>query len=430
MRLVVNKPGKSFFKIAAVLLAALCIGQEARANVFASNIKLNGGLSSITNSNASPVIVSYILNEPATLGTTINILSGGTTVDSINVVAGNPGTLKGTNAVVWGATNSGGSTVGGGIYSVSITAVASGYTNWTQITTDTNAANFVIWPAGIAVDCNTKSLYYGRIMVANSGPSLRTSPGQTNGIIKLNADGSYADEGQRNAGYAFAFDGILGDIPRRGRIGADDRFYFDDWSDSGVVVAVDMLMTTNQVIIDSANFTQSDNQGTWPDFDVTDVGTTNARVYLTDANFPTQGLWSWPITNNGAADPVDDGAQVVRPDNNNTLGTIMPRSAVFGLMLDENKDIFLGATLVTTGSPLPRATCVTNWPSGTNHPLYTNNILWQVGQTNDAFLGLTDMAIDSRVNPHFVACPLSQVPGGGPTTGGLLILNAATGALV
>ena len=337
MRHVVNKPGTSLFRIAAVLLAALCAGQEARANVFASNIKLNGTLGGITNSSAGPVTISFILNEPATLGTTINILSGPTVVDTISVAAGSPGALPGTNAVVWGATNSGGSTVGGGIYSVSVTPATSGYTNWTQITTDTNIGNDVYWPAGIAVDCNTNSLYYGRIMVANSGPSHGTSPGQTNGIIKLNADGSYADEGQSNAGYAFAFDGILGDIPRRGRIGADDRFYFDDWSDSGVVVAVDMLMTTNQVIIDSANFTQSDNRlGTWPDFDVTDVGTTNARVYLTDANFPTQGLWSWPITNNGAADPVDDGAQVVRPDNNNTLGT--DHAGVGGVWADAGRE--------------------------------------------------------------------------------------------
>ena len=424
MRLVVNQPGKSLFRIAAILLAALCAGQEARANVFASNIKLNGGLSSITNS-ASPVTIGFILNEPATLGTTINILSGATVVDTISVAAGNPGTLKGTNALVWGATNSGGSSVGGGIYSVSITPAASGYTNWMQITSDTNPGNYVSWPAGIAVDCNPNSLYYGRVMVANSGPNdTGTNYGDTNGIIKLNADASFADEGQSNAGYAFISDGFLGDIPRHGRIGADDRFYFNDWSSNGKIVAVDMLMTTNQVIIDSANFTLADASGNWPEFDVTDVGTTNARVYLSDENAVNpQGIWSWPITNNGAADPTDDGVQVVHVDGNGTPGTDIPGRAVFGLMLDENKDIFLGNVQAGSGAE-PRATCITNWPGSTNQPLNTNNILWQVGQNDNTFNNIADLAIDSRVTPHYVAYAMSA------GLGGLRILNAATGTLV
>src|SRR5579862_445349 len=143
MKSAVTLRKTTFYPIFLALMAAMSTKPSARGNVFASNIKLNGGLSSITNNSASPVTISFILNEPATLGTTINILSGGTNVDSISIASGNPGTLKGTNAVVWGGTNSGGSSVGGGIYSVSITAAASGYTNWTQITSDTNLGNYV-----------------------------------------------------------------------------------------------------------------------------------------------------------------------------------------------------------------------------------------------------------------------------------------------
>jgi hypothetical protein len=110
----------AFVASAAVLAVALSAGPRARANVFASNVKLNGNLSSVTNSSGTPVTISFILNEPASLGTTIKVLSGVTVVDTISVASGNSGTLRGTNAVVWGGTNSLGQNVGGGTYSVSI----------------------------------------------------------------------------------------------------------------------------------------------------------------------------------------------------------------------------------------------------------------------------------------------------------------------
>src|ERR1700748_612224 len=121
---------------ATILAAGLLAGPSAQADVFASNIKLNGNLSSITNASGTPVTISYILNEPASLGTTIQILSGTNVVSTIGVASGNSGTLRGTNAVVWGGTNSLGQNVGGGVYSVSITPASSGYTNWAQTTTD------------------------------------------------------------------------------------------------------------------------------------------------------------------------------------------------------------------------------------------------------------------------------------------------------
>ncbi len=427
MKSAVILPKSLSFSILLALFAALSAAPNARANVYASNIKLNGNLSSVTNGSGTPVTISYILNEPASLGTTVKILSGTNVVDTISVAAGNSGTLLGTNSVVWGGTNSQGGNVGGGTYLVSITPGSSGYTNWTQTTVDsTSNGTYINWPAGIAVNCNTNSLYYGRIMVANSGPnSSGPRIGDTNGVIKLNADGSFADEGQGNAGYPFNSDNFLGDTPRRGRIADDDRFYFNDWSGNGKIVAVDMRMTSNQVILDSINFTGNDSSGNWPEFDVTGVGTTNARVYLADVNFPgSQGVWSWTITNNGAANSPDEGMQVIQADGNNTPGTDIPGESVYGLMLDSNNDIFIGNIVQDTGDPLPRATCITNWPSSTNQPLYTNNILWQVGRTNDTFLYISDLAIDSRANPHYVACAMN----GG--AGGIRVLNAADGSLV
>jgi len=399
---------------------AVATTSNTSANVFASNIKLNGSFASVSNSTPPPFSISFILNEPATLGTTISILSGTNVVASLFAPSGSPGTLKGTNVMIWGGTNSGGMSAPGGTYSIAITPASSGYTNWTQITSDTNHGNYVAWPAGIAVDCNTNSLYYGRIMVANSvgNPNGGTNFGDTNGIIKLNADGSFADEGQGNAGYPFSYDGFNGDSPRRGRVAADDRFYFNDWTGDGKIVAVDIRVSTNQVILDSENFTGADVSGSFPEFDVAAVGTSAARAYLADYNNPgSVGLWSWPITNKGAADPVDDGIRVVTPG-----GTDIPNRAVYGLMLDSSNDIFIGDVQQTLG-PYPSATCITNWPSSSNLPLITNNVLWQVGQSDSTFLDVSDLAIDSRTNPRFVACAMSGA------TGGLRILNVADGSL-
>jgi hypothetical protein len=403
------------------LLAVAAITPEARANVYASNIKFNGNLSSVTNAAGTPVTISFILNEPASLGTTINIVSGASVVDAISIAAGNAGTLKGSNAVVWGGTNSSGGNVAGGTYGVTITPSSSGYTNWTQITTDSNPGNYVYWPAGIAVDCNTNSLYYGRIMVANSGPNdSGTNFGDTNGIIKLNADASFADEGQSTAGYSFDFDGYNGDTPRRGRVGADDRFYFNDWSGNGRIVAVDMPMTTNQVVLDSANFTGPAANGEFPEIDITDAGTTNALAWFADFTQPGVGVWAWPMTNNGAVNPSDTtGTQILAPG-----GTDIPAKSAYGLMIDERQDIFIGDFQTGSGSTEPRVTCITNWPSSPNQPLTNNNVLWSVGQGDNTFEDVYDLAIDSRANPHYVACALD----GG--AGGLRILSATNGSLV
>src|ERR1035438_7343436 len=101
---------------------------SAHANVYATNIKLNGSLTSDTNVQ-SGLNISFILNEPATLGTTIKIHSGVTVVDTISIASG-AGTLMGLNTVFWGGTNSLGTKIPAGTngipYGVSTTPPASG----------------------------------------------------------------------------------------------------------------------------------------------------------------------------------------------------------------------------------------------------------------------------------------------------------------
>ena len=56
---------------------------SARAYVYATDIKVNGSLTTISNSANSPVSITYRLNQPATSGVTVNILKGTTEVAAI-----------------------------------------------------------------------------------------------------------------------------------------------------------------------------------------------------------------------------------------------------------------------------------------------------------------------------------------------------------
>src|SRR5438045_298423 len=86
-------------------LSCLVCARPAQANVYATNIKLNGSLSSVNVSAGTTVNISYILNEAASLGATIKILSGSIVVRTITVAGGNPGASRGANSVAWDGKN-------------------------------------------------------------------------------------------------------------------------------------------------------------------------------------------------------------------------------------------------------------------------------------------------------------------------------------
>ena len=179
-----------------------------------------------------------------------------------------------------------------GNYTVSVSASSSGYLVWTQILTNTNTK--VYWSSGIAVDTTTNSAYYGRVMVANGVTTALNVAPHPVGIVKFNADGSEADEGQSDAGNPFVTDSWLGDSCRSLKYGTDDRVYYDDWTGSGRIIACDMIMSSNQVVLDSANFFGTASGGNWADIDVTDLGTTNAMASFADGGYPSVGVWCWP----------------------------------------------------------------------------------------------------------------------------------------
>ena len=121
----------------------ICLAYPAtlRANVYATNIRLNGGITNQTIAPGTNVAISYILNEVATAGLRIDINSGASSVRTITLTNGAPGTARGTNTILWNGTDNLGQNVAGGTYFISITAAAVGSNSWWQTSDDFNTNN-------------------------------------------------------------------------------------------------------------------------------------------------------------------------------------------------------------------------------------------------------------------------------------------------
>ncbi len=387
-----------------LVLGAVLPASSARANVYATDIKVNGSLSTITNPAASSVTISYILNQTATRGVTVAITQG---TNQVVTLTGE--TSMGVNTVEWGLTNSSGAAVAAGAYSLSITASADdlsgGASNWTQISIDgpNTAANY---PLGMDVDKNTNSPYYGRVVVGCAVPGIIYGVAQSDGLYKANADGSPADEGAFGyAGYATNDNGDIGtnqmpdfgssyhdySLPGLIRIGGDDRIYFIDQSGNGAVVACDILATTNQLVICEGpgnsstglgasigyhhsphNYANNPDGGLlnvsgegWGQFDVAGFETGHPALYLVDTgDSPSAGVWMYRLTN-GASDPADTvGTQVVGAATNQSLFVVTGA----GVSVDANLDVFVGQDRANATDVLNRVFAFTNWNGGVLPP--------------------------------------------------------------
>jgi hypothetical protein len=435
---------------------------DAHANVFASDIKLNGSLSSVSASPSSPVTITYRLNQNAT-AVTVSILQGGTAVATLV-----GGTNVGLNTVTWGVTNSSGGALSAGTYSVSIRASASGFAAWQQISVDTNPGMPAYFPLGIAVDNNTNSPYFGRVIMgctlAGDAPSNNVPiAAEKVGLYKMNADGSQADEGwYGNAGYTnddAADAPVAGQMPGTSpfnvdpmkiRIGDDDRIYWIDNSYYGAVIACDMEATTNQVVINNNsahNYENNPNYSSlgigFQQFDVTETTTANAALWLCQSGQPSIGIWLFHLTN-GASDTSDtSGVQVVEAGGDAALDTSG------GVSVDNHLDIFVGQNSVSE-SAIYGAMEFTNWDGGVLPPPNTNGattstyvvggaageVAWGFGCgvdttcTNDpTFEAVNDVVINSKLNPTLLACPMSAGSDNG-NGGGIRVLNATNGSVI
>jgi FlgD Ig-like domain len=385
----------------AIALALTSLTWSARANVYATNIKVNGSTNSPTVLAGKDVTISYILNEPASAGVTVNILSGSTVIRSMAMAAGNPGALRGANTVTWDGKNVAGNPVAGGDYACSITAAATGYKVWTQTTSDANPGNQIWTPWGLAVNQNTNSFYYGRVFVANCWQYT----GNPLGFNKLNADGSPAEEGLfSDGGYAwtsFAWP----ESPFRIKVGPDDRFYALDWVGYGVVMSWDQHITPSSMLNVMTDY--NNPGGNLGGFTVTGTGA-DRKLWMVDNTTSGYGLIRWNMQADGTLASGDQGTQIVQVGGGSDLD-----DSAFDIALDKNGKIYM-----TCEPSLDTQYKIMRFPAYAGTMLTTAD--WKLDNTTP-----WDNNFAIAINPAatYAAVSLSR-------SNALLILNPDTGATI
>jgi hypothetical protein len=364
-----------------LVLAGLWLGSVAtlRANVYATNIRLNGGTNNVAITGS--VSISYILNEPATAGVRIDISSGTNIVRSLILSNGVPGTLLGSNSVSWDGKDGTGASVPLGTYSISITAAAAGYGGWTQISNDSNPNKYVYSPGGIAVNRNTNSLYYGRVIVANAyeGINPQFNEGDRLGLQKWNADGSAADEGGFSAG------GWAWSLPWKVEIGSDDRVYVSD-QDEGVLLSFDEILATNslRLVLNTNNYPGSSSPD-WTGLFISG-SPTNSQLWMADNTSGGLGIRRWNISANGLVASNDTGVTIVKSGPGSDVDG-SPRDVA----LDSSNRIYTVQYVLGSGDPAYR---VFRFPAPVESSLPETNSSWEIGSGDDQMGGANGVAID------------------------------------
>jgi hypothetical protein len=288
----------------ALALAFISSALTARANVYATDIRLNGSQKAAVILPGDSLTISYILNDTATGGVWVRIYSGTNVIQTLASADEKAGTNAGTNFAIWSETPD----LAEGVYTVGITAASAGYDTWTNITDDGTNFNVQV-PRGISVNQNTNSLFYGRVYVASAY-------GDNVGIFKCNADGSPADEG----GFSTGGWGWAGDhySPWKMAVGADDRLYVDDFANQGVVVSFDPTIETNhwRQVIRTDNYPAGgDTNASLSGLSVIGAAT-NEEIWMTDASTEgSAGIIDWQLTTDGIAATNDTGAVIVPLDS-------------------------------------------------------------------------------------------------------------------
>src|ERR1041385_980619 len=369
----------------------------ARANVYATAIKLNGGFTNAISGPGTNVLISYALNEAASAGVTVEIKLAGTTVRSLFLPAGSAGALKGTNSVTWDGRDDIGHAVYGGLYSVSVTAASTGYGDWTQTSADTNIANQIWEGRGIAVNKNTNSIYYGRIFIGNAdnGPNADINPLDKVGIHKVNADGTFAEEGgYSDGGYDWAH-GDLNDnfSPWKLEVGPDDRVYVNDYYVTpGVVLSFDQTISSNslRMVLNTSNYTNSSSKLSG----MTVSGSaTNLQLWMADASPGGLGISRWSISNTGAVASNDLGSIIVQAGAGSDLDQFPEDVAI-----DSSNRIYVIQRREVSGDPSMRL--FRFYAYGGAAELIAD---WKVGAGDDTMAGAYGVAVDPSGNYVAVA---------------------------
>jgi hypothetical protein len=405
------------------VLGLLSFVPSVQANVYATNIKLNGSSTGASVPSGSAVSISYILNEPAS-SITVNILSGTTVVRSLTST-NTDNTSRGFNNISWNGLDNSGQKVPLGNYGVTITAASTGYTNWTQITSDLADTNTcVLGGQGIAVDRNPGSQFYGRVFVANAwqGSDPGNVPGDAVGILKFNTDTSGADEGTVSSGSdGYDWTGAFLS-PWKVQVSTDDNVYVSDLAAGGDVYRWDPTMSSNSLL----TVLRQDNRvnGTGMFGPVVAGSGTNTQIWMTDTNSAgTQGLElrRWALSSTGACATNDLGTIIITGGSNLNLG---PAAAA----LDKLGNMYLCQFVSNPGDPLPRVFRFPSYDPSTNGGQTQIAPDWAVGTNNDTYAGASDIAVDP--SGTYVAVAFQGTFDPTVTNGNTKVLYATNGAVV
>ncbi len=413
-------------KAIGVLMALVCLAApSAHGNIYATNVRLNGGTNNLTLPAGGSVAISYILNEPASLGLTVNILSGSSVLRQIILPPLANGTARGTNTVIWDGRDANSNPAAAGTYSISITAASSGFTNWTQISSDDDTGAYAFDPQAIAVERDPASPWYGRVFIANSSSNPFTnSPtgGDLNGILKFNADASAADEGVSSGGTdGHAWSGNA-NSPWKLEVSDEGFLYVDDLSHGGEVFRWDPLVSSNSLL----SVLRSDNRPSTANLGGLAVlgSGTNTQIWMTDVK-SGGGILRWLAGPDGTCANGDLGLTVVGVNPDADLQFSPPDVAV-----DTNGNIYTCQAITESGNAAQRVMRFPAYDPSTNGnaPEFTAN--WAVGTTNDSFTGASGLAVDPSGQYLAVAFQGMLAPDFSPINGNTKILSTSNGAVV
>lgn len=396
----------------------------ARANVYATDIRIVGSTSGTLDSATvyvpcdNAVLILYRLNEPATAGVIVEILSGTNVIRTFTNAPGMAGTLRGENSLVWDVRDEQGEVVTFGFYNVRITAAASGHGAWTEISDPSNLDAHVNQPRSIAVNRNPNSPFYGRIYVANSASGFRpeSDPGDRFGILMFNADATRAGDSGFSAGGWFLNEATS--LPWKIEVADDDHVYINDWYDKGVVIRFDpnvspasrlpVLRADNRPEL--ANLSGPFITGAGPD----------TRVWMADTHEAEgAGVLAWSVTANGTLATNDTGVTVVTAGTNSHLSV-----APYDVALDRSNRIYTIQFSDTSGDPAHR---VMRFPAYDEQAGARTNADWRIGSGEDNLCGASGVAVDPTGS--FVAVSFTGLGDSlGRIGGGVRIFNADNGA--
>lgn len=404
---------------------ALCPAHRAGANVYATDIRIQGSTPGTPTSATvfvpcdNAVLIHYRLNETADAGVLVQIHSEATVVRAFTNAPGSPGALRGAHTLIWDVRNDQGEVVPFGFYTVQITAAVNGYGDWTQISDDFNAGNYVFQPRGIAVNRNTNSPYYGRVYVANGqvGFNPESEPGDRLGIQMLNADGSPSAEGGFSAGGWFLSE--TGSSPSKIEVADDDYVYVNDRA-RGLVLRFDPNISS----FSRTFFLRSDN---WPNGSTTNLGGpfitgagTNTQVWMADGNeSDSVGIRRWTVGSDGTIVTNDPGTTIVQAGTNSDLSV-----APFDVALDRSNRIYTIQSRDNSSDPAAR---VLSFPAYDGPGVAETNADWKIGSGDDNMRGASGIAVDPNATYVAVAF-IGSGEGLGRTGGVVRIFSAASGS--